>query len=405
MENSNLCYRCKGKGLCGKKCKILSAIKSFMPKPKKEFSGSAPDIFVGRYDYPNVFTGILSPEGFGETERLTMPELWYEEGASIEQILAYRTSLIYSRFSARVNSYSQGNRLKEVMQEVAMAKKPVLTEFKLKREPYLRFRMDLHVPLIANPAPLEKARLTENSKVETKMDYLVSDNDAKAVDSVLELYKNRIAVSNIIKVFSSGLLGLKNQRRLVPSRWSITAIDDITSKFLLEKIKYYQEISKFMLFHAEYLGNHYEIILLPEKFEFEVIEAKMPGSVWNPSFEAETYISKDYESFFGRKEYAGNVTGAYYSNRLAVSEFLEKIKRQAGVLVLRECREEYYSPCGVGILREVSRDAFNKKAEGFSTLREALSNAQSRMKMPITIFEKNSKIIQNYGKQKKLWDF
>jgi hypothetical protein len=160
-----------------------------------------------------------------------------------------------------------------------------------------------------------------------------------------------------------------------------------------------------MLFHSDYLGNHYEIILLPEKFEFEVIEAKMPGSVWNPSFESETYLAEDYESFFGRKEYASEVTGAYYSNRLAACEFLERIKRQAGVLFLRECREEYYSPCGVGILREVSRDAFNKKVESFGTLKEALQEAQKRMRMPINVFEKKSNIIQNYGKQKKIWDF
>jgi hypothetical protein len=57
----SLCIRCKGKGLCGKPCKILNKFSSSLPKPKVHFSGkSAPEIFVGRMGYPNVNSGILA---------------------------------------------------------------------------------------------------------------------------------------------------------------------------------------------------------------------------------------------------------------------------------------------------------------------------------------------------------
>lgn len=64
----SLCIRCKGKGLCGKRCKILDSFIKDSPKIKEHFSGSSPpEVFVGRVDYPNVFCGVLSPNEWGDT--------------------------------------------------------------------------------------------------------------------------------------------------------------------------------------------------------------------------------------------------------------------------------------------------------------------------------------------------
>ena len=43
----------------------------------------------------------------------------------------------------------------------------------------------------------------------------------------------------------------------------------------------------------------------------------------------------DYEEYFGRKTYA-KVGGCYYSTRLAVAEELERERKQAAAIVLRE---------------------------------------------------------------------
>jgi len=53
------------------------------------------------------------------------------------------------------------------------------------------------------------------------------------------------------------------------------------------------------LFNGEYNGNHYEILLLPDKFSFEVIEAEFSGSLWNQT--GHVSVMKDYELFSGRK--------------------------------------------------------------------------------------------------------
>jgi len=397
----NICVRCQGRGWCKKQCPILNRFK-ILRKTKTHFSGSSPpEIFVGKYGYPNINAGILSPEEFGSTETYSLPELWYQNKFSIEDIISARAKLIYAKF--KTNIKNSKNKFLDVAKEISLTNKHIDTEVFLLKPINLDFQLDKSVPIIGNPAPVKDIKLQDNVKAERKVEYLVNDTDVKASDAIIELYNSDLTITHITKLLSVGNLGVKKNRKLVPTRWSITATDDIISKFLLDKIRYYQEISQIEVFNSEYLGNHYEFLLLPDKFSFEVIEAKMTGSVWNPS--SPLYLAIDYENFQGRKDYASNVTGAYYANRLALCEYLEKIKRQSSCLVMRECRPEYYAPCGVGILREASRDAFKKKPEIFSNLQEAFKKIQTRLRLPIETFINNSWLLKEYKKQTRLDKF
>jgi len=363
----------------------------------KEFSGSSPpEVFVGRWNYPNVYTGILSPQKYGNTQLMSSPELWHKNKVPISRIMEFRNQLIYARTPSNIKRLQ--TKFLSVMKEIAMTHKSIATEFKLKKPIRKHTEYDTRVPLISNAAPVEKVRLQENTKIKPKIDYLVNDTDVKSAIAIQELNKAKIETSNIIKILSAGLLGLKKNRKLVPTRWAITATDDTLSKHALEKIKLFPEIPEFQVFHAEYLGNHYEFLLLPDKYSFEVIEISLKfgntGAAW-----------QDYESIFKRKKYASDVTGAYYVNRLALTEYLEKIKRQAQCLVIREIRPEYYAPCGVGILRETSRAAFQSKPEKFNTLKEALYDIQTRLHQPITNYTKKSWLLNQQKTQTKLSKF
>jgi len=391
-----LCIHCKGKGLCGQPCKILNKFIDKAPKIKMHFSGSSPpEIFVGRMNYPNVYSGILAPADKGDTGIMSLPEEWFLNNFSIEQILEYRAQLVYGR---SINNIRAQKKLNEAMQEIAMASNSVSTEFFLKKRPTLNFSLSRIFSVMPSPALIKKVRLEENPNIKKKIDYLVNDTDAKAVDSLKELYYSGIITSHLQKLLSAGLLGLKIQRKMVPTRWAITAVDDMLGKELLKKIKYYPEIKEIRLFHYYYNGNHFEILLIPDKFAFEVIEVAMPGGVWGGGIS----YSQDYEGFFGRKTYAKNVVGAYYTDKLAVSEYLEKIKRQAGILVLHEEREEYYAPLGVGIIRESIRQAMKNKFEVFPSISNALSVMGGRLKAPIEKYKEMSWILNNYRKQKRL---
>jgi len=362
----------------------------------KDFSGSSPpEVFVGRWNYPNVYVGILSPEEYGDTKIMSSAKEWHARRLPIPNIISLRNKLIYGRMQSNIKKAVLGTKFLSVLQEVAMTSRPVCAEFKLKKPVKKNDEAESRVPLIAHVGEVDMVRLEENPRVDKKVDYLVNDSDVKSVDAMIELEKGGIDSSSLVKLLSAGLLGLKKNRKLVPTRWSIVAVDDSLSKEKLDRVRYYSLLSGIEVFHSEYLGNHYEFLLLPEKYSFEVIEISMKNfGVW-----------QDYEGFFPRKKYADNVTGAYYANRLALMEYLDKIKRQAQCVVFREIRPEYYAPMGVGILREASREAFKGKGERFESVGRALGAINGRLRMGVGMFKDKSWILKNYGIQKKIGDW
>lgn len=373
---------------------IQEYAKKYFPKALKlDFVGSSSDLFVGRYNYPNVFVGILAPpEHNPEADKLSMPENWFKNRFNADDILMNRSKLIYSR--TRSNIKAREIKLIDVMQEVSMAKNSVDVEFILKKQPKLTFALDKYIPPIGNPAPLIKAEIQDNIKVDHKVDYLVSDYDIKTEEALIELHKRNIDISYLIRIVSAGLLGIKNQRKLVPSRWSVTAVDSLISNNLIEEIKKYEWINDFQVYYSEYLGNHFEILLLPKEWSFEVIETLSNNT--NKSWH-------DYESFFKRKTYADSVTGFYYAGRLACSEYLNKIRRQASVIIFRTIHPSYNIPLGVGILRETVRNALTHKIRRFDNLKDALNDIKLRVNTQ-KLLEK-SIVLKHHKEQTKLTTF
>jgi hypothetical protein len=394
MEKAGVCKVC-GKVNCKKHSFLLENVRRV-----SEFSGSSPpEIFVGKWNYPNVNVGILSPQEHGNTELLSSQEIWHQQRLSIPQIISLRGQLIYGRSQSNIKkvlNFETKSRFLSTMQEVAMTSRSIGAEFKLERPIIEKNREnESYVPIINHAAQVKTVRLEENPIIEKKVDYLVGDTDARSTQALYELEKSKIPTSTMIKILSAGLLGRATARKLVPTRWAITAVDDTLSKNKLKKIKYHREISDIQVFTAEYLGNHYEFLLLPDRFSFEVIEINQTSQdFWH-----------DYESFFGRKNYAESVTGAYYANRLALTEYLEKVQRQCSCIVFREISPEYTQSMGVGILRQLSREAFASSPEKFSTIEEALAKIQSRIKLPLEVFKSKSILLRNYGRQKRLKDF
>ncbi len=408
----NICLRCKGaRLLCGKKtCPILlkkSVMKSLVPfeldKTRRNveiFGASPPGFFVGRFNYPNVYLGPLIP--FQEFETgldisdyhiLDAPELWY--GKNIVDVIRYRSSLVRSNFKTNVfigrksrkNTPSlKAQKLLETSQELSMAARPVDTETKLERM-NLRMMMDNHALPMGPTGMTEKIEITENTKIHPQVDYCVSDTDLGAAEAVSEhlYFKGNVPESTIKRVFSAGLLGEKKRRRIVPTRWTITAVDDIISKALIKEIKKFPEIDDYQIFEATYLDNHFKILLFPGKFIYEMNEVWAPNTLWNISLNGRNrnlkpQIMTDFEFYKGRKSYASNITGAYYAARKSVCEYLYKIKRQARVLIFREVSGGYVVPLGVWVIRSTVEnamfaqdplildnfnDAVKKMAEGF----------------------------------------
>jgi len=406
-----LCIACKGKGLCGKSCWILSKFRETAPKPTLHFKGlSAPEIFVGRVGYPYVNSGILAPSENDNVSNFPTAEEWSKNNFSVENILRLRGQLIYGRGSSHIRAPS---RLKQVTQELTLSSRPVSTEFFLKKIPATQFTSDSVFSPMTNPAPIKKVILEDNPYVEKKVDYLTSDYNVKSTTALIELYDSNIKLDHLQKLLSIGLLGVKVARRMVPTRWSITATDDIISKKLIDEIRYFPQINEITLLSGNFVGNYIYILLLPGNFSFEALESWIPGGVYAPTEEgyteqcnnSENPITQDHEDFFGRKDYASNVTGGYYAMRLPVSEYLHKIKRQATVLVFREIRPEYYAPLGVGIVREATKRAVLSNPQKFESLQKAIDFIETNLITKKGRIAEVSWILKNYGKQKSLREF
>jgi len=432
----NICLRCKGaRLLCGKKsCPILlkkSVMKSLVPYKLDKiirdvdiFGASPPGFFVGHFSYPNVYLGPLVP--FQEFELnldvpdnyiLDAPELWF--GKKMAEIVSYRSCLVRNNFKTNVfiGQTSRKNtppikvqKLLDASQELAMAARPVDTETKLEKM-NLRMLMDNHAPPIGPTGMTEKIRITENVKVHPKVEYCVSDTDLKAVDAVSEhlYFKGHVPQSTIKRIFSAGLLGQKKNRRLVPTRWTITAVDDIISKAVIKEIKRFPEINDYQIFESNYLDNHFKILLFPGKFTYEMNEVWAPNTLWNISLDGRNrnlkpQIMTDYEFYQGRKNYASNITGAYYAARKEVCEYLYNIGRQARVLIFREVRGGYLVPLGVWVIRETVKNAM---ALGSSITLDNFDDAIKKMAQGFMVdlkyWKKSSKLI-NFIKTQKTID-
>jgi hypothetical protein len=144
---------------------------------------------------------------------------------------------------------------------------------------------------------------------------------------------------------------------LVATRWSITATDDIISQNMRQGVEDFQEFGQIEYYNNEYLGNEFHISLIPGKWEYELMELRRPGSVWNAA--ANTYMVQNYEPYSSRKSYAEEIAGAFYATRLGIMEQLKSRKRQAKAYVIIEVKPDYWAPLGVWVIRETVRNSFN----------------------------------------------
>ena len=336
---------------------------------------SPPSVFIGsKLKYPLVNVGILSPLEKDENAWVyDDAKYWAEQDFQIEDVVKLRDSLLNSRFQSKVQDSRLNKKFVSLAQEIAVASKPVDVEIELKNKLNFDRKRDRVVMPQGMRAGLKKATITGNVKIHKKVDKVMND-EIKAAEGMKLLYKNNFNEYTLSKILSVGVMGLKKDKKFVPTRWSITATDDTLGKQLLEQVKNYKWIEDYELFFGEFMGNQYIIFMFPNVWSYELFELYYPGSSWNPSNEMKA--ATDFESYSGRKTYALNTAGGYYATRLPILEYLNKIKRQAGVLVIRLETPSYWAALGVWVCRESIRKALNHKNFKFDSREELLDAAK-----------------------------
>lgn len=368
------CVLCKGgRNLCGRGiCPLLERIRHTLKGVESmgdHVSGpSPPEVFIGRFGYPRVGVGPLVPLRTDvDPSTLNRPDRW--RGLSVEDVVTMRMSLIRSRHTIDVRSAGSPSRFLELSQEMALSSRPVDAEIVLTGPPKRPFgRFDPFYSPMGPTVEAKEVSILTNPHIPRRVDDLVSDTDAKASDAISELYRSGIDQGHIVRLLSTGLLGKHSRRRLVPTRWAITAVDDTIARFLRRRILDHPEIDAIYCYAYEHFGNAFHVLLIPGDWSFEMCETWLKGAIWTDRM---TSIS-DHEGPVGRKTYAFDVGGAYYAARLSAMEHLNRLGRQASVLIYREIHSQYWAPLGVWVIREGVRQAVRSRPQCFDDLEDAL---------------------------------
>jgi DNA repair protein NreA len=367
----------------------------------KTFTGATPpSVFVGRHGYPKVKVGPMVPPFHGDTTVLDRPEIWV--GKSIEEIVNFRLSLV--RGISDIDARSTSGKYLESLQELAMASKSVESEATFEKKPTVQIEPEKNIGLdiesapFGPVAPLKTFKTSSFLSVDQRLENAYYDKDLRASEAVVELYKKGLEISRIHRVLSLGMLGLQKARRLVPTRWSISATDDIISSSLIKDIDVYPTIDFFEVYKYSHLGNYYSIILIPEEvWSFEMQESWFDNN-------GNLATSLDFEDAKGLDHYP-SIAGAYFAGKLGVAEHLSKIERKAAALILREIHPEYVMPVGVWQIREGIRQAFKGRGKKFDSFEKALSFACINLAVHKKEWVRNSKIYRNIREQMRITAF
>ncbi|MDE1867818.1 MAG: hypothetical protein KGI08_08950, partial [Thaumarchaeota archaeon] len=205
---------------------------------------SPPSVFVGSYGYPKVLVGPMVPPIHGNTLSMDLPESWI--GKSLEDIVNYRLSLV--RGIQAVTAKAPQGRYIESLQELAMSSRSTDSEVEFVKNTKPSLFVDGETAPFGPIGEIKTAKFS-NSSSDKNIQRLFYDKDVLAYDAVFELYNRGIEVSKIQKCFSIGMFG--KDRKLVPTKWSITATDDIISKSIVDEIVNFSEIDCCQIFTYE----------------------------------------------------------------------------------------------------------------------------------------------------------
>lgn len=344
---------------------------------------SPPSVFVGREGYPKVFVGPLIPPVHGDTQVMDLPEEWLSGGKTIQDVINFRLSLVRGKESLNVKDVQ--SKPVQTLQEIALAKGSAEMDAEFKSKPRGGFFHEDIQPF-GPSAQLKQLKLNENVRWDLQMEKAFYDTDLKARNAMIELYEKKVFITAIQKALSVGAFGLQKNRKLVPTRWSITAADDTISLHLLEKVKSYPVIDSYQVYEVDTFNNYFAILLTPTSWQYEFLEAFIHV------MGREEVLFSSWESFQGRKEYA-EIGGCYYSTRLAIMEKLEEMKGQAGAIVFRESYEGYI-PTGVWLVRESVRESLKSNPNVFSDMKSALVYISSKLRLPFSRYRRESSLLK-----------
>jgi hypothetical protein len=314
---------------------------------------SPPSPLVGERGYPKVPVALgIAPRG--DPKLYDSPNLWIRKGLDLEDVAQLRMELLnpFRRFDAR----KPEELLKGDLLWGAVSERPVDAEAKIVGRPRPPSLDGILAPL-GPSAKAEEIKVVDNPKVDPLLERRTEER-VKAEEAVKELFERGRDIYLIQKAFSLGMFGVR--KRLVPTRWAITAVDTIVARALKVQILKNQWISSYRVGKHEHFANAYEVLLLPGPPIVEMIEVWEPGSLWTHK---EVTIH-NWEGPNPRSKALDPDDGGFHALKVGVLKALSEKNVSATALVVRRIRPDYYMPLGVWQVREGAYLATLKALEG-----------------------------------------
>jgi hypothetical protein len=356
----------------------------------KEMNGSSPpSVFIGSWNYPDIYAGPMIAPVHGDTGIMDRPEDWISGHRSQEEIIGYRMNLV--RGKRLTNAYDLDNRFVDKLQEIVLSEASIESEAAFETAPAGLSFSEEHTPF-GPSAPLERFEITAQ-RWDRSLEKVYYDTDLLSREAVLGLHRTGTPFSTIQKAFSAGTMGRDENRHLVPTRWSITACDTMIGDHLLSGVKKCPVIDTVRLYEYASLHNRYAVILLPTAWQYEWTEAFL-HVLGN-----EEYVFSDHEGFKRKTGYSP-LGGCYYSCKMAVLEALAQEQRQAGAIILREALPGYV-PMGVFNVRENVRSAMRERPTEFEDLKSVLNHISERFTLPVQRFITETTLLKESLRQRQ----
>ncbi len=356
-------------------------------KPTKEIAGFSGSAIVGEKNYPNLKIHNISTE-FESNTFLNTSKIVKKD---YSEIIKQKARNILSS-TEEINRKETEARIKNEIEDIIKSKKAVSFNSVFDKE--LQFNkviINKTAGITGSKNQLINLNLTQNAPTSKNIEKY-TQNDIKSKEAILNLYKKGINEHQIINLLSLGSFGFNFNKKLVPSRWAISAYDSTIEKELHKKIIEYKIKQKYEIFHHFDKGNNFLIMTIPDYFCAEVIET------WD------NIVESDYVGFDNKlKKSEPETAGGFYATKIAVMEKLISNKEQGAFISVRIIKD-YELPLGVVFVRESVRVAMQKPIFSSTNEKEAVEFIKNKYPSHYKRII-NSNLQKEIKKQKKLNQF
>ncbi len=389
------------------KRKFYEEIKAYQQtlKPTKERVGFGSAPIVGEKNYPFLATHNISNEdkktSFFETGNLVKK--------SYNEILPLKAKSILG--STQKNYIKKPKaRIVEELRDIYKSKTAIEMQSSFDKEITFNKILSSKVAgVMGSQNELTKLEAQENTRTSNKIEKFTA-NDIKAREAIISLYEKGVSEHQIINLLALGSFGIEINRKLVPTKWAISAYDQTIDNYLHKKIQKYSLINQYEIYQDRDKGNDFIIILLPDTFSAEIVETwdisgfDQSEATGKWKTDKKMIIEQDYVGNNNKLGYTEpNCSGGYWATKSPINRFLDQRKKQASYISIRFI-DNYEIPLGVVFVRECARKALKNCIFKSSSQKEVEDFLKQYSPRHYYHFKK-SKLLKEQQAQKKITSF